>query len=118
MAITRSITICLVVISLIVTGCSPKAMKPTKAMLDRFEAFKAKDKFGKDSTTMYPGVLNPSNKVLFASKMNEAADDFKEVAFGDDPTDEKYQQKIKLGLSRFPEHLDSEDQERICHYYE
>ena len=58
---------------------------------------------------------------IFTEKVNRAAADFKNVAESENPTEKKYQEKIKIGLSRFAEvymELDTEDRERVCTYFE
>ena len=54
-------------------------------------------------------------------KINMAASDFKDVANSKNPTDNKYQAKIGIGLKRFSDiylNLDTEDRERVCSYFE
>ncbi|WP_242009217.1 DUF4844 domain-containing protein [Robertkochia solimangrovi] len=46
--------------------------------------------------------------------------DYKNIAESENPTDKKYQEKIKIGLSRFADiymELDTEDRERVCTYF-
>lgn len=89
--------------------------------MDKFEAFTLKEKFAPDSNTFYPGLANPAMKTVLTEKINKAANDFKTVALSNTPTDEKYQEQIKIGLNRFSDlylDLDTEDRERICYYFE
>ena len=54
-------------------------------------------------------------------KINQAANDFEEVAVSKNPTNKNYLDKIKLGLDRFSDiyiDLDTEDRERVCSYFE
>jgi len=96
-------------------------MKTSNKAMEQFEQFKAKDKFTEDMSLLYPGIADPALKPILTDKINLAADDFKEVADSDNPTAEKYQEKIGVGLNRFSDlyiQLDTEDRERICNYFE
>ena len=99
-------------------SCGSKHMKTSEGMITKFEEFKKKEKFLEDREFFYPGIKDSSQRKIYAEKINQGADDFKEVALSADPTDAKYQQKIKIGLARFMGPIDSEEQERICHYFE
>jgi hypothetical protein len=92
-----------------------------KAMTDKFEAFKQNEKFVADESLLYPGIADPKMRPILTEKINQAAEDFKSVAVSDNPTDEKYQEKIKIGLSRFSDlylKIDTEDRERVCMYFQ
>ena len=85
--------------------------------MDKFEGIKGKEKFIEDSELFYPGIGDPALKPILTQKINMAADDFKEVAQSENPTDRKYQEKIGIGLQRFSDvyiDLDTEDRERVC----
>ena len=89
--------------------------------MSKFEKFKAKEKFVKDSTIFYPGIADAAMRPILTEKINLAADDFKALAETGTATDNQYQEKIKIGLQRFNEvyvSLDTEDRERVCHYFE
>lgn len=89
--------------------------------MNKFEKFILKKKFTTDNNTFYPGLANPEMEEVLTEKINQAANDFKNVAMSNSPTDEKYQEQIKIGLSRFSDlylDLDTEDRERICLYFE
>ena len=89
--------------------------------MDKFEVFKNKDKFLQDTVFFYPGLADQSLKPRLTEKINMAADDFKKIAESGKPTDKDYQDKIKIGLQRFSDvyiSLDTEDRERVCHYFE
>ncbi|MEL6537674.1 MAG: DUF4844 domain-containing protein [Bacteroidota bacterium] len=89
--------------------------------MNQFEQFKAKEKFSEDSSPFYPGIADPTLQQALTDKINRAADDFMEVANSHDPSAEKYQEKIGIGLKRFSElsiELDTEDREQICSYFE
>lgn len=89
--------------------------------MTRFEAFKNEEKFIRDDKLFYPGIGDPKLKPFLTDKINLSANDFKQLADKGTTTDKEYQDAIKKGLERFAEiylELDTEDRERICHYYE
>ena len=111
----------LILISLILAACGQGQIKTPKGSMDKFEGFIAKEKFVEDSELFYPGIGDPAMKPTLTQKINKAADDFKEVAQSENPTDQKYQEKIGIGLKRFSDvymELDTEDRERVCSYFE
>lgn len=106
---------------LTIVSCGQGQMKTAQDSMDKFEKFKAKDKFVEDSDLYYPGIGDPALKSILTEKINKAAEDFEEVAQSENPTDKKYQEKIGVGLRRFSEiyiDLDTEDRERVCSYFE
>lgn len=89
--------------------------------MDKFEAFKLKEKFAEDKTMLYPGIADLKLLPVLTEKINQAADDFKEVALQESPTAAEYQEKIRIGLGRFQDvslQLNTEDRERVCQYFE
>jgi len=89
--------------------------------MDKFEKFKNKEKFIKDSTISYPGIADPALRPMLTKKINLLADDFKKIAESGNATDKDYHDKIEIGLKRFSDvyfNLDTEDRERVCHYFE
>lgn len=89
--------------------------------MDKFEAFKQKEKFVEDKTMLYPGIADIKLLPIFTEKINQAADDFKDVALQESPTAEEYLEKIRIGLERFQDvylQINTEDRERICQYFE
>ncbi len=110
-----------ILIGLTLTACGQSQMKTPINAMEQFDQFKTKNKFVEDMSTFYPGIADPELKPILTEKINLAADDFKAVAQSNDPTAEKYQEKIGVGLNRFSElyiQLDTEDRERICSYFE
>jgi hypothetical protein len=97
-----------------------KDMTITDKAISDLEHFKTTSKFDKDTVGMfYPGIADPALKPTLTNLINQAADDFKEVATDKEPTEKKFQEKISIGLSRFtPLGLDTEDRERVCSYFE
>jgi hypothetical protein len=85
----------------------------------RIEKFKHEPKFEvENSGEYYQGLSVPNLKSHFTELLNKSADEFIQVS-QNHPTDQKYQQKIKIGLERFnPNYseLDTEDREKICGY--
>lgn len=97
-----------------------KIQTPANAM-DKFEAFKSKEKFTPDTTIFYPGIADSTMRPILTEKINSAATDFKKLAEKGDATAKDYQDKIQVGLDRFSDvyiNLDTEDRERVCHYFE
>ena len=41
----------------------------------------------------YPGIADPKIQPILTEKINQAADDFKDVATSGNPTEKKYQEK-------------------------
>ncbi|WP_240919386.1 DUF4844 domain-containing protein [Nonlabens sp. SY33080] len=86
---------------------------------EKFAEFIAKEKFLAEK--QYPGIADEKMRPIFTEKINQVASEFKTLAESDNPTDEKYQEKIRIGLSRFSDvymELDTEDRERVCTYIE
>ncbi len=95
--------------------------KTVQKTMNKFEAFKNKEKFLQDNSLFFPGISNPKLKPILTEKINLSADDFKVLADKGTATDEEYQDAIKKGLDRFADiyiDLDTEDRQRICLYYE
>ena len=89
--------------------------------MTKFEEFKNKEKFLQDDKFYYPGIGDPALKPILTAKINLVADDFKKLADKGNVTDKEYQKAIKVGLDRFAYlylQLDTEDRERVCHYFE
>lgn len=85
----------------------------------KFEAFRNKEKFIPDEKLFYPGIGDTTLKPILVMKINLAADDFEELAKKNDSSEKDYQNAIRKGLDRFTGiYIDSEDQDRICHYFE
>ena len=106
---------------LFLTACGQGKIKTSIHTMDKFEEFKAKEKFVEDTTIFYPGIADPAMRPILTAKINLAADDFKALAETGKATDKDYQDKIKIGLQRFYDvyiNLDTEDRERVCHYFE
>lgn len=98
-----------------------KTMTTPENATELFDSFKKKEKFIFDESFYYPGIADEKLRPIFTEKINLAADDFKKVAENSNPTEEMYHVAIDKGLSRFAEvylDLDTEDRERVCHYFE
>ena len=103
------------------TACKQRQINPPQNVVDKFDEFKNKEKFTSDTLIHYPGIANPSLRPILSEKINLAADDFKIISESGKATDKDYQDKIKIGLQRFNDlynSLDTEDRERVCHYFE
>jgi hypothetical protein len=106
---------------LLFTACEQGQLKTPDNTMTKFEEFKNKDKFLQDENFFYPGIGDPKLKPILTVKINLAADDFKKLAEKGNATDKEYHNAIKIGLERFDDlylHLDTEDRERVCSYYE
>ena len=89
--------------------------------MEKFKEFKNKEKFVQDTVFFYTGIADPLLKPSLTEKINQAADDFMKLAESGSASDKDYQDKIEIGLQRFADiyiNLDTEDRERICHYFE
>jgi hypothetical protein len=84
-----------------------------------FEDFKKKEKFLEDMTIFYPGISDPALRPSLTEKINLAADDFYNASLHATPSENDYHQVMLTGLARFDDvYLDTEDKERVCHYFE
>jgi hypothetical protein len=107
--------------SLFLIACRQGKNKTPNNTIDKFEEFRKKEKFTKDITIFYPGIANHALQLILTEKINLAADDFEIIAESGKATDKEYQDKIEIGLQRFSDvyiNLDTEDRERVCHYFE
>ncbi|WP_244954770.1 DUF4844 domain-containing protein [Winogradskyella helgolandensis] len=94
-------------------------MKTPKNANEKFIEFIAKKKFYAENHS--PNISDEKLRPILTKKINEVATDFKQIAESKKPTDEKYQEAIKIGLLKFPEMelgYDSEDRERILLYFQ
>lgn len=119
---TKYIQILLILLTLSACGLSTTEIKTPENANEKFVEFIAKEKFMEQPyPNFYPGIADKKMQPIFAEKINQVATDFKSVAKLEKPTDKKYQEKIKIGLSRFSNvylELDTEDRERVCSYIE
>jgi hypothetical protein len=102
-------------------ACRQGQIKTPENAMTQFEEFKSKEKFLQDDKIFYLGIGDQNLKPALTEKINLAADDFKNLAYKGNVTDEEYQNLIKIGLDRFADlylQLDTEDRERVCHYFE
>ena len=103
------------------TACGHTQIRTPENAMTKFEEFKKKEKFVKESSFFYPGIADPKMRLVLTEKINKAADDFKAVAESKNPTEKLYQDKIEIGLARFSDvylDLDTEDRKRVCSYFE
>ena len=115
----KLIKILFLFLTLFACGQNATEMKTPENANEKFEEFISKKKFVEEN--YYPGIADEKMRPIFTEKINKAASDFKTVAESENPTDKKYQEKIKVGLSRFADvymELDTEDRERVCTYFE
>jgi hypothetical protein len=69
--------------------------------MDKFGAFKQKEKFVEDMTILYPGIADPALRPILVERINLAADDFYEVSLRVNPGEMEYHEAVKLGLKGF-----------------
>jgi len=113
--------ILIVLILFVITAFKQEKIITTSKTMDKLEVFRAKEKFVTDTALFYPGVADQTLKPVLTAKINSAADDFKALVQKGDATEKEYHEKIIAGLQRFNDvyyDLDTEDRERICHYFE
>lgn len=113
----------LIFLSLLFTlvSCGQERVKTPLNAMNKFKAFKIKEKFVQDTLIYYPGIGEASLRPILTEKINLVADDFEKLALTKKATKKDYQGKIKIGLQRFEDvylKLDTEDRERVCHYFE
>ena len=116
---TKYIKIFILLLTLSACGQNATKMKTPENAKDKFAEFIAKEKFVEEN--YYPGIADEKLRPIFTNKINESASDFKTIAESENPTDKKYQEQIRIGLSRFADiylELDTEDRERVCTYFE
>lgn len=116
---TKYIKIFVLLLTLAAWGQNTNGMKTPENANEKFAEFIAKKKF--IAKNHYAGIADEKMRPIFTEKINRAAADFKNVAESENPTEKKYQEKIRIGLSRFAEvymELDTEDRERVCTYFE
>ncbi|GHV26059.1 hypothetical protein FACS1894176_06020 [Bacteroidia bacterium] len=90
-------------------------------MMDQFEEFRKKDKFGEDLSVFYPGMSDDLLKSELTNKINLVSDEFKQLSLQKGVTSKEYQDMIGKSMNTFSDiyfDLDSEDLDRICSYYE
>jgi hypothetical protein len=83
-------------------------------------AFIKKSKFEGEAGTSFNGLSNPNLKSDLTKLINQSAKDFLTIV-NNHPTEAKFQNEIGQGLTRFNKfytQLDSEDEDRICSYFE
>ena len=105
----------------LLTSCGQGQIKTPNNAMEKFKVFKSKEKFVEDTVFFYPGISDSLLRPTLAKKINQATDDFMKLAESGSATDKDYQDKIEIGLQRFSDiyiNLDTEDRERICHYFE
>ncbi len=116
---TKYIKILVLFLTLSACGQNATEMKTPEKATEMFAEFISKKKFVQENH--YPGIADEKMRPIFTEKINSVASDFKSLAESENPTDKKYQEKIKIGLSSFADvymELDTEDRERVCTYIE
>ena len=117
----KTINIIVVLLFFIFTACGQKQIKLPTNTMEKFEKFKAKEKFVEDLKILYPGIGDEKLKPILTKKINLAAEDFEKIAQNENATEKDYQNAIGKGLDRFKSiylEIDTEDRERVCAYFE
>jgi len=88
--------------------------------ITKLQQFKKEPKFEAESKGIFNGLAKPKLKPKLTELLNQTADDFISTT-KNNPSDKKYQDDIRKGLSRFNSFyldLDTEDREKVCSYFE
>ncbi|MHB0756851.1 DUF4844 domain-containing protein [Polaribacter sp. M15] len=94
-------------------------MKTPKNAKEKFAEFIKKKKFYAENYS--PNISDEKLRPILTKKINEVALEFQKISESENPTEEKYQESIRIGLLKFPEvelGYDSEDRERILLYFQ
>lgn len=105
----------------LIVACGQVQIKTPKSAMTKFTEFISQEKFVQDDRFFYQGIRDSTLRPILTEKINLAAGDFKKLADKGNVTDKEYQAVIKVGLDRFSNlylQLDTEDRERVCHYFE
>ncbi|CAL2113329.1 DUF4844 domain-containing protein [Tenacibaculum sp. 190130A14a] len=106
-------------LTLSASGQNATKMKTPENATEKFTEFIVKKKFYAENHS--PNISYEKLRPILTKKINEVANDFKQIAESENPTDKKYQEAIRIGLLKFPEielGYDSEDRERILLYFQ
>ncbi|QHS57619.1 DUF4844 domain-containing protein [Mucilaginibacter sp. 14171R-50] len=112
----------LVLLLVLAAGIGTKAIAQDEnyQAKQQLHSFKLKDKLKPESGEVnFRGLSKPDLQPKLNSLLNVAADDFIRT-LNDKPTDKKYVENVKLGLSRFNSFytgLSTDDKIRICAYF-
>ena len=84
--------------------------------IENLQQLKKEPKF--IASTFYPGLENKENEKPLTDLLNSITGDF-EAGIKNDYTEKQYQDLIEKSLMKFDSfHLDTEDREYICGYFE
>ncbi|RZJ98736.1 MAG: DUF4844 domain-containing protein [Flavobacterium sp.] len=106
---------------LFAVACGQNKMKTPTYAMKQFEDFRSREKFVEGNPAYYLGLSDESLRPILNAKINQVANDFQNVASGENPLASDYHEKIRIGLQRFSDSylkLDTEDRERVCEYFE
>jgi Domain of unknown function (DUF4844) len=93
-------------------------MKAKSQIINQLKALQGKEKFNEDFSIFYPGIENDAIKKPLSELINLSIEAFIEKV-NKDASDKDYQDVISKSLADFtPFNLDTEDRERVCHYFE
>nr|WP_244895695.1 DUF4844 domain-containing protein [Nonlabens tegetincola] len=91
---SKSIQILIIILTLSACGRSSDEMKTPINANEKFAEFIAKEKFLAEKH--FPGIADEKMRPINTEKINQVASEFKILAESDNPTDEKYQEKLEL----------------------
>lgn len=89
-----------------------------KDSIQKLIELQQKQKFDEETTLLYPGLENIEMKEIISITLNKSIDEFI-VLIRNNSSVKDFQNAILKGLNSFNSFsLDTEDRERLCHYYE
>ncbi len=93
-------------------------MKEKDEIINELKVLQQKEKFNEDISIFYPGTESKDLKKSLTELINKSITAFmEEVNIG--ASDKEYQSIISKSLTEItPLNLDTEDRERVCHYFE
>jgi len=99
--------------------CNEEKMNVPINVEEQIQQFMQKEKFLPDDQFFYPGLGDRRLRLIITGKMNKAAQGFLKVAQSENVNPKMFHEEMDISLLQFKEfNLDSEEVERVCHYYE
>lgn len=115
----KNITGFMVIFLIPLTFCSCNKKKNSKedmSKVENLQRLKKEPKF--ETSAFYPGLANKNTEKPLSDLLNVVTDDFEE-GIKSDFTEQEYLDLMEKSLMKFDSfHLDTEDREYICGYFE